>query len=72
MKTLSSLPYGPSTEKDILDKAFAEEIAFLYYLSLYDEKYFPGELYYSTRVRAFYGNILYRTNAFTNNIISAK
>jgi hypothetical protein len=47
-RTLSSLPYGPSTEIDVLDKAFAEEIAFLYYLSLYDNKYFPGELYYST------------------------
>jgi hypothetical protein len=47
MGTLSSLPYGPSTEIDILDNAFAEEIAFLYYLSLYDNKYFPGELYYS-------------------------
>ena len=36
-----------SNDIDILDKAFAEEISFLYYLSLYDNKYFPGELYYS-------------------------
>jgi hypothetical protein len=46
MRTLSSLLYSLSTEIDILDKAFAEEIAFLYYLSLYDNKYFPGEQYY--------------------------
>ena len=46
MRTLSYLPYGLFTEIDVLDKAFAEEIAFLYYLSLYDNKYFPGDLYY--------------------------
>jgi hypothetical protein len=50
MRTLPSLPYGLSTEIDTLDKAFAEEIAFLYYLSLYDNKYFPGELYYSAAI----------------------
>jgi hypothetical protein len=48
MRTLPSLPYDPFTEIDILDKAFAEEISLLYYLSLYDNKYFPGELYYYT------------------------
>ena len=50
MGTLSYLPYGLSTDIDTLDKAFAEEIAFLYYLSLYDNKYFPGDLYYSAAI----------------------
>jgi predicted transcriptional regulator len=50
MRTLSNLPYGLSIEIDTLDKAFAEEVSFLYYLSLYDNKHFPGELYYSAAI----------------------
>jgi hypothetical protein len=53
IRTLLSLPYGLSTEIDVLDKAFAEEIAFLYYLSLYDNKYFPGDLYYSAAISKY-------------------
>jgi hypothetical protein len=48
---LSILPYLPNSQEtslvgpdmDLLDKAFAEEITFLYYLNLHNNEHFPEE-----------------------------